>query len=513
MPPIDLNPFQFTEIDNLCISARMRIETDSRIKVIRDAAQRLIAFSEIPFASTEDAYTELSHQAIKLLAREGFNSEDKNDVALIIGLLATEYRHLPTVDKGLSYEDVFKKCYSSYLDCADGPASEEQIEQLKAEVDRIVFERSMYNTYLFMEEYLNAAFDVMREVQVNREYCARELAMHLDSKRDRETPRGDVWCSIVSKILLRSKSLKDAIKHDFHLDSKEDLHIHDICHNFKHIEYTDEFFLKLFEAFKRNENEYQIQDAINRSDFSDSNNGPEILVYDRCINEIKTAFFNTYETSCVPIYCMGTVNDYVCAFLNIDMSRFSGNLEKIYQCADLYEADEKQISAQACDRIDRTVQAVFDMSEDDGTFQKAHIYFVRRWLEYKVNLDLCSRTQFISNINDLFQLKDSALEELPQSEKEKFEKRLSHYFSEFGMVYGYNFFDYLNVSIPIVDDVAAKQIFSRTAYCKTLVDFYLTKANEIISESKEMRIIEVLSKRHSPNYYFNVISEILDAAE
>lgn len=513
MPSIDLRPFQFDEIDNLCISARMRIETDSRIKAIRDTAQRLISFSEIPFSSAEDAYAELAYQAIKLLAREGFNPKDKNDVTLIIALLATEYRRLPTVDKGLSYEDVFKNSYSCYLDSSGGSASEEQIEQLKSEVDRIVFERSMYNTYLFMEEYLNAAFEVMRSVQDNRKDCARELAMHLDSKRDQETPRGDVWCSIVSKILLRSKSLKDAIEHDFHLDSKEDLHIHDTCHNFKHVDYTDEFILKLFEAFKRNENEYHIHDSINESGYYGSNNDQEILVYDRCNNEIKTASFNTYETSCVPIYCIGTVNDYVCAFLNVDMSRFSGELSQLYQYVDLYDADEKQVTARACNKIDEAVQTIFGINQDNVVFQKAHVFFVSRWLEYKVNLDLCSREQFISSINDLCQLKDTALEELLQFEKEKFENRLSHYFNEFGVVYGYNFFDYLNISIPILDDVATNRKFTRTAYCKTLVNFYLTKSNEIISESKKTGIIEVLSKRHSPNYYFNVISEILDDAE
>ena len=510
MPTINLRPFQFDEIDDLCISSRLRIETDSRITKIREVAQRLISFSEIPFATTEDAYTELSHQAVKLLAREDFNSKDKNDVALIIALLATEYRHLPTVDKGLSYEDVFKKCYSSYLDCADGPASEEQIEQLKSEVDRIVFERSMYNSYLFMEEFLNAAFTVMRGVQKNREDCARELASYLDTKRDRETPRGDIWCSMVSKILLKSKSLKDTIEKDFHLDSQEDLHIHDTCHNFKHIDYTDDFFLELYSAFKRNENEYHIKEALVGTDVYNTNMNPEILVYDRRINIIKTASLNNYETSCVPIYCLGTVNNYVCSFLNVDMSRFSGNIGKLYQYADLYEADEQQISALACDRIDCAVQSVFGINKEDGVFQKAHVFFVSQWLEYKVNLNLCSRQQLISGIKDLCKLEEKEWENLPRFRQEEFENSLDEYFFDNVIKYGYDFFHYLEFAIPLLNHYETRHRFPRKAYAKALVEYFLDQAQITeITENAKMQIIDILSEIHSIDYYIDRISQVV----
>lgn len=509
----DLKPFQFNEIDNLCISARMRIESDSRIKVIRDVAQRLISFSEIPFASAEDAYTELSHQAIKLLAREGFNSEDKNDVALIIALLATEYRRLPTVDKGLSYEDVFKKCYSSYLDCAKGPASEEQIEQLKAEVDRIVFERSMYNTYLFMEEFINAAFIVMSRVQENREDCARKLASHLDTKRDREAPRGDIWCSMVAKILLKSKSLKDAIEKDFHLDSKEDLHIYDTCHNFKHIDYTDDFLLELFSAFKKNEEEYYIQEIINSPSYIRSQNDHPILVYDRCNNVIKPSFFYSYQMDCVPIYCLGTVNDYVCSFLNVDMRRFSDRLGELYRGVDLFDEDDKQVTFRGCEGIDKAIQVLLNISVDDIIFKKAHIYFVRRWIEYKVNLNLCTRQQFYIDLNNLSAFEYNNCTELPLYERQDFEAQISQYFSEYGCRLGNNFYDYLDFSFPILEQFVAKKSFPREAYCRTLIKYFITRSNEILSDSKTEQIIQVLTKKHSINYYFDTITQILDEIE
>ena len=510
MPSIDLRPFQFDEVDNLCTSARMRVEIDSRIKAIRDAAQRLISFSEIPFATAEDAYTELSYQAIKLLARDGFNSNDKNDVALIIALLATEYRRLPTVDKGLSYEDVFKNCYSCYLDNAGEPASKEQIEHLKSEVDRIVFERSMYNTYLFMEEFLNAAFEVMRDVQDNRKDCARELAKHLDSKRDHETPRGEIWCTMVSKILLRSKSLKDAIEHDFHLDSKEDLHIHDTCHNFKHVDYTDDFFLELFSAFKRNEEEYHIQEAVKEARLYGAQSGPQILVYDRCNNVIKTDYFSSYDDSCVPIYCLGTVHDYVCAFLNVDMSRVSGNISKLYQCAGLYDEDEKQLSVSACERVDGAVRTVFGIKKEDDVFRKARVFFVRNWLEYKVNLDLCSKQQLISGINDLCKLEETECEDLPRFEQEEFENSLDDYFFNYAIKYGYDFYQYLEFAIPLLDRYDTRARFPRKAYAKTLVEYFLYQAQVTeITENAKMQIIDILSEIHSFDYYIGRISLVI----
>lgn len=510
MSAIDLKPFHFDEIDDLCITARMRIETDSRINKIREVAQRLISNSEIPFAIVQEAYTELSHQAIKLLEREGFNADDKNDVALVIALLATEYRHLPTVDKGLSYEEVFKNCYSVYKDIADGPDSGVTIEQLKTEVDTIVSDNAMYNTYLFMESYLNAAFSVMSHVHNNRDYFARELANYLDTKRDRETPRGDIWCSIVAKILLKSTSLKSAIEHDFHLDAKEDLHIYDTCHNFKHVDYSDDFFLELFESFKKNEEVYYIHEAILSPESHFSDNGKEILVYDRCKNVIKRDFFNTYKMGCVPIYCIGTVNDYVCSFLNVDMSRFSGNLGKLYQYADLYDADEKQISAQACDKIDKAVQAVYGIKQDDCVFQKAHVFFVSRWLEYKVNLNLCSRQQLIEGISALCKLKEAECEDLPKYEQEEFENSLDEYFYNYAIMYGYNFYLYLKFALPILDHYDSKKSFPRRAYAKCLVEYFVYQAQSTdIEGNVQKQIIDILSEKRPFDYYTDRISRLI----
>lgn len=510
MSAFELKPFHFDEIDELCISARMRIETDPRINKIREVAQRLISHSEIPFASVQEAYTGLSRQAVKLLEREGFNAGDKYDVALVIALLATEYRHLPTVDKGLSYEDVFKDCYSSYMDIADGPASRETIERLKSEVDTTVSEQAMYNAYLFMESYLNAAFSVMSHVHDNRDYCARELAGFLDTKRDREAPRGDIWCSMVARILLKSTSLKNAIEHDPHLDAKNDLHIYDTCHNFKHVDYTDEFFLELYESFKKNETIYHIHEAIPSPESHFSDNGKEILVYDRCRHLIKLDFFNKYEMGSVPIYCIGTVNDYVCSFLNVDISRFSDNLGKLYQYADLYDADEKQISAQACDKIDKAVQTVYGIKQDDCVFQKAHVFFVSQWLEYKVNLNHCSRQQLIEGISALCKLKEAECEDLPKYEQEEFENSLDEYFYNYAIMYGYNFYLYLKFSLPILGQYESKKTFPRRAYAKCLVEYFIYQAQATnIEENVQKQIIDILSEKRPFDYYTDRISRLI----
>ena len=510
MTEFGLIPFEFDEIDNFCIASRMRIDADPRIIKIREVARRSISHSEILFASFSDAVSGLAHTACKLLEREYFDGGDKNDVSLVIALLATEYRQLPTVDKGRSYETVFKDCYDSYWSIVGSPISSDTIAQLEEEVDRIVFENSMYNTYLFMEEYLNAAFQVMSSVSSDRADCARELARHLDSKRDGVLPRGETWQSIVSKILYKSNCLQDAINLDFHLDAKEDLHIYDTCHNPKQVEYSEAFLLEIADAFIKNEQELDIQNAVNQRVFHKTSNYSPVLVYDRRHNVIDTDYSDLSDNGRVAIRCIGSVNDYISCCLEVFGFSFSNQIGKIYQLVGIHDDDEKQLSASALLCIESTTARLLGITPEDAQLRKTRAVFVKRWLDFRVALELCHFPKSSEDIEELFYAESMDDSDLPQYEQEDFENHLDQYFFESAYLYGFNFYRYLDYSIPVLDAYDTKKRFPRKAYAKAMVEYFFYHAQGIHAEdTTKKKIVRILSQKNTCESYKESISEFL----
>lgn len=295
-------------------------------------------------------------------------------------------------------------------------------EKVVKRVDELVFSVARYNVPVFVSDYLKVVFwlynvspefHYLISVDEDKDHWDAFLDVmvkHVDGKR-LKGPLGESWVREVSDMVVQYRSIEEAqrmvpsIKYFFGLG--------DSCGKLKEVQYTDEFFTDVVNAYLRNASEYDVENAYDERCIlprvlkesieargekfrSKGEYFSPVLVYDgrtHTIREDKTFLSSKGVTV---VRGIGSVSDYISCVLKIfpiDMLMTGTRFRDIRADVNIYDDEEADVpmTPDVLLELERSVCRHCGVALNDERFAAVRIELARRWIEYKVNLDLCEK--------------------------------------------------------------------------------------------------------------------------
>lgn len=300
------------------------------------------------------------------------------------------------------------------------PADER--EKVVKRIDELVYTAARYNVPVFVSDYLKVVFWLhnvspefnylisLEDEQDHWDGFLNDMLRYVDSKRVKG-PMGDSWVREARDMVVQYRSIEEAqrmmpsIKYFFGLG--------DSCGKLKEVQYTDEFFKDVVDAYLKNASEYDVENAYDercilprvlkeRVEAGGEKFRPKgeyfspVLVYDgrtHTIREDKT-FLSTKGVTVVR--GIGSVSDYISCMLAsfpVDMLMTGTRFRDIRADVRVYDDEEAEVpmTPEVLLELERSVCRHCGISSDDERFAAIRIELARRWIEFKVNLDLCEK--------------------------------------------------------------------------------------------------------------------------
>ena len=300
------------------------------------------------------------------------------------------------------------------------PADEK--EKVVKRIDELVFSAARYNVPVFVSDYLKVVFWLYNvspefnylisidDAQDHWDGFLNEMLRYVDSKR-LKGPMGDSWVREARDMVVQYRSIEEAqrmmpsIKYFFGLG--------DSCGKLKEVQYTYEFFKEVVDAFLKNASEYDVENAYDercilprvlkeRVEARGEKFRPKgeyfspVLVYDGRTHTIREDKTFLSAKGVTVVRGIGSVSDYISCMLAsfpVDMLMTGTRFRDIRADVRVYDDEEADVpmTPEVLLELERSVCRHCGVSPDDERFAAIRIELARRWIEFKVNLDLCEK--------------------------------------------------------------------------------------------------------------------------
>lgn len=300
------------------------------------------------------------------------------------------------------------------------PADER--EKVVKRIDELVYTAARYNVPVFVSDYLKVVFWLhnvspefnylisLEDEQDHWDGFLNDMLRYVDSKRVKG-PMGDSWVREARDMVVQYRSIEEAqrmmpsIKYFFGLG--------DSCGKLKEVQYTDEFFNDVVDAYLKNASEYDVENAYDercilprvlkeRVEARGEKFRPKgeyfspVLVYDGRTHTIREDKTFLSAKGVTVVRGIGSVSDYISCILAsfpVDMLMTGTRFRNIRADVRVYDDEEAEVpmTPEVLLELERSVSRHCGVSLDDERFAAVRIELARRWIEFKVNLDLCEK--------------------------------------------------------------------------------------------------------------------------
>lgn len=295
-------------------------------------------------------------------------------------------------------------------------------ERVCKRIDELVYSVARYNVPVFVKDYLKIVFwlyHVSPEFQDligwddkpdHWDGFLNEMIWYVDIKRE-SGPLGDGWFREVRDIVVQHHTLEEVLR--MSPSSKYFLRLGDSCGTLKHTEVTEDFCLGIVDAYLRNASEYDIESSyaercVLRSDLKAQVEArgekfkakgeyfSPILVYDGKTFTIREDRTYLSSVGVVAVRGIGSVSDYISCLLKyfpFDIIQTGTRFHDIRVDVGAIDEDEYEMpmSPEVFLALERSVCEHCGINPTDDRLVKVRMELARRWIEYKVNLDLCEK--------------------------------------------------------------------------------------------------------------------------
>jgi hypothetical protein len=212
-------------------------------------------------------------------------------------------------------------------------------------------------------------------------------------------------------MLVQYNTLEEALKEM--PSTKYFLRLRDDCGTLKTVDLTKDFLRSVVDAYLKNASEYDVENAYDERCIlprvlkerveargekfkSKGEYFSPVLVYDGRTHEIREdrTFLNLRGV--VVVRGIGSVSDYISCMLESFPSEtlLTGTrFDDIRADVHIYDDDEYEMpmAPEVLLELEQSVCRHCGVQLDDERLDKIRIELARRWIEYKVNLDLCEK--------------------------------------------------------------------------------------------------------------------------
>lgn len=290
-------------------------------------------------------------------------------------------------------------------------------------IDELVYSVARYNVEVSIEDYLKVVFwlyhispefDCLMGFKIEEEDIKHsedhwdgflnEMIWYIDSKR-RYGSLGDGWFREVRDMVTEHSSYEVALREQ--PSCKYYLRLDECCGKLKEAELTREFLLNIFDAYLRNESEYDIENSyaercILRRDLKakvESEGGKfklkgeyfsPLLVYDGYKHTIREDRTYLASRGIAAIRGIGSISEYFSCIADAfppEILDFDAILADLHIGYDMDEEFEMPMTPSVLLSIEESICRCWDVSPDDKRFVDAREELARRWIEFKVNVD------------------------------------------------------------------------------------------------------------------------------
>lgn len=299
------------------------------------------------------------------------------------------------------------------------PAEREKVQR---RIDELVLSSARYNVPVFIEDYLKVVFWLhnfskefyylisVDDDQDHWDGFLNDMLRYVDCKR-LKGPLGDRWVREARDMVVQYNTLEAAkkempsIQYFFGLG--------DSCGKLKEVEYTEEFLRSVVDAYIKNESVYDVENAyherciplrklkeqVEAGGEKFRNKGeyfPPVLVYDGRTHTVREDRTYLGLKGITVIRGIGSVSDYISCMLEVfpfDILSTGTRFHDIRNDVHIYYDDEYEMpmAPEVLLELEQSVCRHCGVQLDDERLDKIRIELARRWIEYKVNLDLCEK--------------------------------------------------------------------------------------------------------------------------
>ena len=300
------------------------------------------------------------------------------------------------------------------------PATERA--KVQKRIDELVYSSARYNVPVFFKDYLRIVFwlynvspefHYLIDVDEDKDHWdgfLNEMLWYIDSKRP-NGPLGDSWVREARDMIIEHQSLEAAQKAMPSIEYYYNLR--DNCGKLKEVEYTEEFLRSVVDAYIANASVYDIEKSydercillrelkarVQATGERFKQKGEyfsPVLVYDGRTHTIKEDKTYLATRGVTVIRGIGSVSDYFSCLMeefSFDMLTTGTRFHDIRSDVGISDEDEYEMpmAPEVMLELERSICRHCGLTTDDERFDRIRLEFARRWIEYKVNLDLCEK--------------------------------------------------------------------------------------------------------------------------